>query len=159
MEGSIAPTFALEAVGSGRVFQLGAYRGRHVLLVFISGFAARNSRDIVIGVRRHFPDFDLLPLAIIINLAAVPGLFRGAVKGIMESAYRDAAGEIPPGYNADEHLILLPDWSGKITSAYSFNDSGNEIHLVCVSPEGKILADFHGPDAVNNTLALLQRVL
>ena len=159
MEGSVAPTFTLEAVGSGRVFQLSAYRGRHVLLIFVSGFAARNTRDLVIGVRRHFPDFDPLPLAIIINLAAVPGLLRGAVKNFMESAYRDAAGEIPPGYAPDEHLILLPDWSGKITSAYSFNDSGNEVHLVSISPEGQILADFHGPGAVNNTIALLQKVL
>ncbi len=151
--------FTLEAVGSGRIFQLSAYQGRHVLLVFVSGLAARNSRDIVIGIRRHFPDFDPLPLAVVINLAAVPKLLRGAVKSFMESAYRDAVGEIPHGYNADEHLILLPDWSGKITSAYSFNDSGNEIHLVCISPEGKILADFHGPDAVNNTTALLQEVL
>lgn len=159
MKGAVAPTFTLEAVGSGRVFQLSAYRGRHVLLVFVSGLAARNSRDFVIGVRRHFPDFDTLPLAIIINLTAVPGLLRGAVKSFMESAYRDAAAEIPPGYEADEHLILLPDWTGKITSAYSCNDSGNEIHLVCISPEGSILADFHGPGAVDNTVTLLQGVL
>ena len=159
MEGSVAPTFTLEAVGNGRAFNLSAYQGRNVLLIFVSGFAARSSRDIVIDVRRHFPEFARLPLAIIVNLAAVPKLLHGAVKGFMESAYRDAVREIPPGFAADEHLIILPDWSGKITSAYFFNDLGNEIHLVCISPEGKILADFHGPDAVSNTISLLQEVL
>ena len=69
-----------------------------MLLVFVSGLAARNSRDIVVGIRRHFPDFDPLPLAVIINLAAVPRLVRGTVKSFMESAYRDAVGEIPSGY-------------------------------------------------------------
>ena len=113
----------------------------------------------VISVRRHYPEFEQLPIAIIIDMGMIPKLLHRTVTGFMEAAYREAAAQIPPGYKADEHLILLPDWSGSITRDYSIKQIGNEVQLVIVSPQGNIVAAYQGRDALNNTLTHLQKVM
>lgn len=157
--GSPAPSINLPAVATGLQFRLSDHRDRHVLLLFVSAYGAKATRDVVISVRRHYPEFEQLPIAIIIDMGMIPKLLHRTVTGFMEAAYREAAAQIPPGYKADEHLILLPDWSGSITRDYSIKQIGNEVQLVIVSPQGNIVAAYQGRDALNNTLTHLQKVM
>jgi hypothetical protein len=157
--GSPAPPIDLPAVATGREFRLSDHRDRYVLLIFVAAYGAKATRDVVISVRRRYPEFDQLPIAIIIDMGMIPKLLHRTVTGFMEAAYREAAAQIPPGFKADDHLILLPDWSGSITREYAIKEISNEVHLVLVSPQGNIAAAYRGRDASNDMLTHLQKVM
>lgn len=157
--GSTAPVFNLTAIATGRIFNLSEHRERYVLLVFVSPTTARSSREVVIGVRSSYPDFDQLPIAVVVNLHSVPGLLRGTVERIMESAFREAAVDIPIGYNPADHLILLPDWKGAVTKAYGAEHTGHEIQMTLVDPQGNVDASLSGLSSIDMLIAHLKLVL
>lgn len=108
------------------------------------------------GVRRSIPDAEQLPLALIVDLRVVPRLLRGTAERFMEGAYKEAASEVPDGYDPADHLILLPDWTGAVFGAYGVGDVSRFPHLVLVSPEGRIVASVQGADSVSAVLAAVR---
>lgn len=156
--GATAPEIDLQAVASGRRFDLLEFRGRHVLLIFVSAYEARSTREVVIAIRQQFPDFQQLPIAIVINLRPVPRLLRRTVNNFMEAAYREASIDVPPGFNPVDHLILLPDWTGTTTNIFGINHSEAKMYLVFVGPDGKITESFHGHDATDRAIDYLSNL-
>lgn len=148
-QGSPANTFKLTAVATGRVFNLADFRARYVLLLFVAPTNARSSREAVIKVRKTYPNFDQVPIAVVVNLRSVPGILRGTVERIMESAFREAAAEIPPGFDPADHLILLPDWEGTVTKAYRAEKSDRDIHMILVDPKGDIDMSLSGISSID----------
>lgn len=153
------PHLELEAVASGRRFTLSDYRDRTVLLIFVSAYEARSTRDVVIPVRQQFPDFDRLPIAIVINLRSVPKLLRGTVTRFMSAAYQEAAADIPSEYDPADHLILLPDWTGTVTRTFSIDHSVATLHLVVIDPDHKIGGTFYGKGAIDRAIDLIRGYL
>lgn len=158
-KGFPAPKFKLTAVATGRNFDLKDFRSRYVLLLFVSPTNARSSREVVIRVRKAFPNFEQLPIAVVVNLHTVPRFFRGTVERIMESAYRDAAAEIPVEFDPADHLILLPDWEGTITNAYHADNSDREVHLRLVDPEGNMDMSLAGMPSIDPLISHLKSQL
>ncbi len=154
-----APPLKFNAIASGRTFNLRDYIGRPVILLFADYNTGRATRDVVIGIRRHYPDFTRLPIAIIVDLHVVPKIFRGTAERVMENAYRDAATEVPDNFDAADHLILLPDWTGEIVRAYNIGDVSKLIHLVAVSPESTIHASYQGPNLLPVALKFIDELL
>lgn len=154
--GTQAPHLDLEAIATGRRFILSEYRDRTVLLIFVYAYEARSTRDVVITVRRQFPDYNHLPIAIVINLSVVPRLLRGTVTGFMKAAYQEAAADIPSEYNPADHLILLPDWTGAITRNYGINHSVSALHLVVIDAEQKIGGAFYGKGATERVIDIIR---
>jgi len=157
--GRPAPPFALKAVGSGRVFSPSDYRGRVVLLLFADHSTGRSAQAVVERLRRHYPRFDQLVVALVIDARIVPRLFRGTAEGMMEKEYREAAALIPSGYDPAEHLILLPDWKGDVTRAYGATGLGRHLHLALIGLDGVVSAEYHGPDTADTALALAASLL
>jgi hypothetical protein len=156
--GEPAPQLDLQAVATGRRFDLGLYHDRTVLLIFVSAFEARSTRDVVIPIRQQFPEFNRLPIAIIINLKPVPKLLRTTVSSFMEAAYREAAADVPPGFNPADHLILLPDWTGAVTNKYGINHSKAGMYLLVIGRGNKLTGAFHGPEATNRAINLIRTI-
>lgn len=158
-EGSPAKDFSLTAAATGRVFNLADFRSRYVLLIFVTPTTARSSRDVVTGVRKAYPNFEQLPIAVIIDLRSVPGFFRGTAERILESAYREAAADIPSGYDPEDHLILLPDWKGTLTKAYDANKSDHKIHMILIDPEGKVDSSFSSLSSIERLISRMKSLL
>jgi len=150
-----APLFSLSAVSSGRVFRLIDYRGRPVLLLFVDHNTGRSTREVVIAVRRRYPNFTALPIAIVVDLRIVPRLLRKTAERIMETAYRSAADDVPAGFDPSEHLILLPDWTGEIATAYHAGDVSRYMHLVAVAPDGMIHDTYQGSSPAQQAVNML----
>lgn len=154
-----APPIEIKAIGSGRTFRLSDYSGRPVLLLFVDYNTARSTRDVVVGLRRRYSDFDRLAIAIVVDLHIVPKLLRGTAERIMETAYHGAADEIPAGFNPADHLILLPDWSGDILQAYGIDGVGHQIHMVLISPHGTINASYQGDDLLKKAVEFIEQLI
>lgn len=73
LTGKPAPLFNLTAVVTNRRFQLQAWQGQPVLLIFVDHHSARQSRDITSAVRQVFPQHTDLIIASIADLRIVPG--------------------------------------------------------------------------------------
>lgn len=157
--GQPAPAFSLKAIASGRVFRPADHLGRALLLVFVDHNTGRAAQAIVETLRRRYPDHRQLAIALVVDARVVPRLLRGVAEGIMESSYREAAAAVPAGFDAADHLILLPDWSGDVVRAYRIGNVSREIALVLIGPDGIVQAGYHGPDPASRALGLAQSVL
>jgi peroxiredoxin len=157
--GQPAPAFNLKAIGSGRIFRPADYRDRPVLLIFADHNTGRSAQAVVERVRRRFPRFEQLAIALVIDARIVPRLLRGMAEGQMEKEYRQAAAAIPSGYDPADHLILLPDWNGEITRAYGAADLGRHIHLFLIGLDGVVKGEYHGPDPAARALEMAQALL
>lgn len=158
-DGSTAPGFALRAVATRREFRLADFRERAVLLIFAEAAGASSSRDIVIKLRLRYPDFAVLAIAVVVDLRVVPGLLKGVAEGIMEAAYKQAAAEVPPGYDAADHLILLQDWNGAVTKSYGADGTGKHLTLVLIDGSGRVHGTYRGGSPVEAALALVNDLL
>lgn len=157
--GQPAPPFSLQAVATGRIFSPADYLGRAVLLIFADHNTARSTQAVVERLRRRYPQFERLAIAVVIDARIVPRLFRGAVEGLMEKEYRQAAAAIPKGYDPADHLILLPDWGGEIIRAYGAAGLGQAVHLFLIGPDGLTKGEYHGPDPAARALEMVQALL
>lgn len=151
-----APLFTLPTVATGRTFDLAAYRGRPVILMFVDQNTARATRDVVITLRQRIPSHELLPIAIVVDLTVIPKLLRGVAEGFMERAYQEEAAGVPPGFDPADHLMLLPDWNGEVAALYGVGDVSRQIAVVAVNPDGFIHGSYQGPNAANETLGFLR---
>ncbi len=157
--GQPASPFSLKTVATGRVFKPADYLGRAVLLIFADHNTARSSQAVVEKLRRRYPQFERLAIAVVIDARIVPRLFRGAVEGFMEKEYRETAAAIPQGYDPADHLILLPDWNGEITRAYGAAELGRHLHLFLIGSDGLVKGQYYGPDPAARALEMTQALL
>jgi hypothetical protein len=156
---SPAPDFTLVAVATKRQFRLSSFRGRPVLLIFADANTARQSREVVVGLRQRYPEFARLVIAVVVDLRIVPGLLRGMAVGIMETAYRGAAAEVPSGHDPAEHLILLQDWDGKVSGRYLSGELNRHVQLALVDRDGLLAATYAGDDPATAALQLVAGLL
>lgn len=157
--GRPAPPFSIKAIASGRSFRLGEHLGKPVLLLFANHVTGRGAQEIVEHVRRHYSRFAQLPIALIIDARIVPRLLRGVAQGQMEKEYREAAAQVPSGFDPADHLILLPDWGGEIVRAYHVTNLGQAIAVVLVGPDGSVVAQYQGADPAPTALTMVREVL
>lgn len=157
--GTPAPTFRLTTIGSKRLFSLSELRGQWVMLLFADYSTATAARQTLEAVRRSYPDHNQLAVAIVIDLLMVPRFLHGAAERFIEGAYRDAAKQIPDGYDPADHLIMLPDWSHKIANGYGIGNVGQYPAVVLIDPQGQIAAVFQVPDAARASVSLLREKL
>jgi hypothetical protein len=155
---SLAPRFELRAIASGRTFRLQDYQGKPVVLLFVDYNTGRSTREVVKSLRRIYPEFNKVPIALIVDLRIVPKLLRGTATRVMESAYKQAATEIPANEDPADHLILLPDWTGVIFKAYQIEDVSRDMHLVLVDINGRIATVYQGQNLTQTALDWLNSI-
>lgn len=157
--GRPAPPFALKAVATGRSFRPGDHGGKPVLLLFANHATGRAAQTIVETVRRHYPHYTQLPIALVIDARIVPRLFRGVAEGQMEREYREVAAQVPSGFDPADHLILLPDWPGEVVRAYGIADLSDAICVVLIAPDGIVAAQYQGPEPAGHALRMVRDLL
>lgn len=141
------------------MFQPADHLGRPLLLLFVDHNTGRASQPIVETLRRRYADHRQLAIAVVVDVRIVPRLLRGMAEGIMESSYREVAAALPDGYDAADHLILLPDWSGNVVRAYGVGNVSREVALVFIGPDGQVRAGYHGPNPAAQALEMARALL
>lgn len=159
LAGQAAPPFAMKAVATGRTFSPADHKGKPVLLLFANHNTGRATQGIVETVRRRYPHYARLPIALVIDARIVPRLFRGVAEGQMEKEYRETAAQVPTGFDPADHLILLPDWKGEVAKAYHAGDLDHHVKLVVIGADGRVQAEYQGPEPGERALELLGPLL
>ncbi len=155
--GSPAPHFSLTAIASNRQINPASATGL-LLLIFHSYQTVDEARLIIRAVRESYPSPDQILIASVADMRIVPRLARGMAKRIMQNAYEEAKKEIPEGHEPSDHIIILPDWYGKVFDAYNVPNTSGEVALVIIYESQIVQGSYKGHEPVMAVLELLAEI-
>ena len=151
-----APDFYLIAAGSGRRVRLRELAGRKVVLVFHLQGTAPTARAMNRAVRERFPDPEEVFIASVIDLSIIPPLYWMTVGLVLNSAYEQAARELPPDVDPAEYLVILPDWGGRVSRDYGVRNTGRAAAIVVVDGDSNVTLSYQGERPVEAVLEALR---
>lgn len=151
-----APDFYLIAAGSGRRVRLRELADRKVVLVFHLQGTAPTARAMNRAVRERFPDPEEVFIASVIDLSIVPSLYWMTVGLVLNSAYEQAARELPPDVDPAEYLVILPDWGGRVSRDYGVRNTGRAAAIVVVDEDSNVTLSYQGERPVEAVLEALE---
>jgi len=153
--GAPAPDFALAATSSGREVRPGA--GRPLVLIFHARNAAFAVDRLNREVRERHPSSGELTVASVVDLSVVPPLFRPPARMALEMSYRRAAASLPREAESADYVVILADWTGRVTREYGASGAYLVPVVVVAADDGTVLGRHSGANLAATTLALLQR--
>ena len=130
--------------------------GRKVVLVFHLQGTAPTARALNRAVRERFPDPEEVFVASVIDLSMVPTLYWMTVGLVLGSAYEQAAGELPPGVDPADYLVILPDLGGRVSRNYGVRNTGRAAAIVVVDEDSDIAVSYQGERPVEAVLEALE---
>ncbi len=155
--GTAAPAFKLRAIPTKRKVEIPSALGVPMLLVFLAAQTATQIEDVVKNVRLQQPDPAKLLVVNVMDLRSVPKLLRKTAETVMRTSYEQAAAQMPDDFDPAEHLILVPDWKGKIFKAFGVQDAGKNLAIVALNAAGQISGHYQGEAIVPAALELISK--
>jgi prolycopene isomerase len=150
----------LQSAGSGRRITLNAI-GKPAVLLFHTQDTAEQAAKINQAVRSldRYRDPSHLLIANVVDLHAVPKLFRNIAEKAMKDSYKQAVAALPQGSCAEDNVIILPDWDGRITKSLELQDVSKNAGVVVLNTNGCIAGKYQGSDSKSQVLSLLEKTL
>lgn len=155
--GTRAPNFEITAIYTKHKFVLRECLGTPVLLVFLTESTQKQVREISDAVRDKYPELSQVIVANIVDLRFVPSLTRRMAEGIMNNAVKNAIKEIPKRYDPAEYLLLLPDWSARVSKGYQVEDVDKNVALIMIDADGIIQGSYQGDHPAEGALELIAK--
>jgi all-trans-retinol 13,14-reductase len=156
---SPAPAVTLQAAGSKRQVALNAIGMPAVLLFHTQETAAQAAKlNQALRTVEQYNSPDKLFIANVVDLHAVPKLFRNFADNAMNDSYKQAVATLPKGARPEDNVIILPDWDGRITKSLELKDGAKNAGVVVLNADGFVVGKYQGNDAESHALALLQKV-
>jgi hypothetical protein len=157
--GTPAPDFEITAFYTKRRFSLKACAGTPVLLAFV-GYNTRDQvQALSLAVRERYPGIEQVITANLVDLSYIPSLARRMAENRIVSALKEGIKQIPKEFPPYDYLILLPDWSGKVSRAYRVKDVSQQPALVMVDQDGLILGSYQGESPTQAALDLVAKAI
>lgn len=157
--GQPAPKFEITAVKSGRRVSQSDCRGTVLGLLFHGRDNYQAAVDINTAVRPIYPNAAELTLASVLDLTIVPRLMQRAVKPLLEQAYKQAADQMPKGYDPADYVFLLPDWNGSLYKSFGVKNADKVAALVIIDGAGTVVGSYQGPQPGEAALKLVQQAM
>lgn len=158
--GDIAPRFTMTAAVSGRSITLPTHTGQVSVLLFHNHKTIDAVRDINRTVREARYQAEQVLVASVLDLRRVPRLLRGPVEAAIEKVYRGIAEKVPPPYQPEDYIIILPDWKGSVSEAFGVTGVDVAACVIIVDGQGKIAGRYQGAEGLGeHTLALIAGLL
>lgn len=155
--GDKAPAFEMKAAVSGRKVAVPA--DRILVLLFHNQKTIDAVRVVQRAVREAAYPAEIALVASVLDLQRVPRLLRGAAESAIEKVYRGIAEKVPPPYEVEDYVVILPDWKGSITAAFGVIGIDAAACVIIVDRQGVIAGRYQGQDNLGvETVALLQRL-
>jgi all-trans-retinol 13,14-reductase len=153
-----APTVTLKAAGSGRQVALNKI-GLPAVLLFHTQETADQASKINFSLREmdKYQTPDQLLIANVVDLHAIPKLFRNFAENAMKDSYNQAVAALPKDTCAEDNVVILPDWDGGVTESVGLKDVNKNAGVAVLDAQGNVIGTYQGNDAVNTVLGLLEK--
>lgn len=149
------PDFTLIAAGSGRELVLNCPPVA-MLLLFHDQHSMDAALAINLAVRARVPDPDRLLIASVANMSSVPKFVRPLAQSALDKGYHDAAARLPDGLNPEDYVLILPDWTGKVTDYTGFTRLDELPGVLLVNTAGQVLGRYQGTEPSGPILVWLE---
>ncbi len=153
--GEKAPHFSLLAAGSGRRVSLEGAAGRKAVLIFHLQGTAPTAREINRAVRARHPPEEVL-IASVVDLSVVPPVYWMSVSLILNTAYNQAAAELPSDTDPADYVVILPDWAGFVSRNYGVRNTGRAAVIVIVDEDSNVASYYQGERPVEAVFGALE---
>jgi phytoene dehydrogenase-like protein len=153
------PDVTLKAIGSGREVSLRGI-GKPAVLLFHTQETADEAAKVNAAIRavKACQTPDQLFIANVVDLHAVPKLFRNFAESAMKDSYKKAAETLPTEANPSEYVLILPDWDGSLTKAAGLSDVDKTAGVIVLDDSGHVVETYQGDDAANVTVGFLKKI-
>ncbi len=150
------PAVTIKAAGSGREVALGVL-GKPTVLLFHTQETADQAGAVNRALREvnAYQDAAALMIANVVDLHAVPKLFRNFAERAMRGSYEETAAGLPTGIDPAEYVLILPDWDGGVTKAVGLKDVNEKAGVAVIDKDGNLTGTYQGEDAVERVLEML----
>jgi hypothetical protein len=153
------PDVTLKAIGSGREVALRGI-GKPAVLLFHTQETADEAAKVNAAIRavKACQTPKQLFIANVVDLHAVPKLFRSFAENAMKDSYKQAAETLPAEANPAEYVLILPDWDGSLTKSAGMSDVDKTAGVIVLDDGGHVVETYQDDDAVNVTLGFLKKI-
>ncbi len=155
--GTTAPDFKLRAVPTKRKVEIPSETGVPMLLVFMGAQTATQLEDVVKNVRLQQPNPEQLLVVNVVDLRGVPKLLKKTAETVIRASYDQAAAQLPEKFDPVEHLIVVPDWKGKVFKAFGVKDANKNLAVVALDSTGQVAGHYQGEGVVPAALNLISK--
>ncbi|MEP7214813.1 MAG: hypothetical protein ABI782_01090 [Anaerolineaceae bacterium] len=151
-----APALLFTSIESKRKFDL-ANVDRKTVLMLVSQESSGSIDPVIAEIRKAYADVSEVQIANVVDLRKTPRVLRKVAETLMSHRYKESAKNLPPGRDAAEWIIILPDWQGKLIRALGIDDVSQEMAVAVVAPGGQLLGVHHGVGAAAAAIEMLTR--
>ena len=154
--GQHAPDFSLLAAGSGRRVGLESAAGGKLVLIFHLQGTAPTAQEINRSVRARYPSPEDVLVASVIDLSIVPPVYWATVSLVLATAYQQATSELPPGFNPEDYIIILPDYGGFVSRRFGARNTGRAAAIAVINEDSTVVGNYQGEKPVEAVLEILE---
>jgi len=153
-----APAVTLKAIGHGRELTFNAL-GTPAVVMCVARETADQPQAVVDVVREKWRDASKVMIVNVADGRAFPKLIRKVAEQIMKSSYNDAVNSLEPGMKAEDYVLIVPDWDGKLLKPLGFEDVSKQMAVAVIDGKGQIVGTYQGDDAPAQTMSLVETAL
>jgi hypothetical protein len=157
--GATAPDITEPAFGTRLVPDRAWVAGRPLLVLFHSRDNQDEARGVIQVVRNQWRDAQTLVTVNLVDLGMFPWLLRKLVNFDLQKAFDAEVANLPGDLDPESHIVIVPDFDGKMTKAWGVSESAKVVAGVVVDAEGRICARARGADVAPVVMRALSEAL
>lgn len=157
--GVAAPDIRQEAFNTRLVPDRAWVAGRPVAILFHSRENQDEARAVIQTIRNKWRSAETLVTLNLVDLSMFPRVMRKLVNHDLGKVFEAEAANLPGDLDPESHIVIVPDFDGKMTKAWGVSDAATVVNGVVVDSEWKVCARAHGSDVESVVMRALSEAL
>lgn len=133
--------------------------GRPVAVLFHGRENQDEARGVIQVIRNKWPWAHTLVTVNLVDVSMFPRVMRKLVNYDLTQAYSTEEANLPGQYDAESHIVIVPDYDGKITKAWGIADAAAVVSAAVVDSAGRIRARARGAAVESVVMRTLADIL
>ena len=106
------------------------------------------------AVRGRFASAKDVLIVDVVDLRSVPGMFRKIAESVLATEHKKAVEALADGLDPHEHVVVLPDWQGKVATAFNLPEPSKSVCGAVLSADGDVMGTWVGTNTQNVMMLL-----
>ena len=139
-----APDIKGPAFGTGLVPDRAWVAGRPLAVLFHGRENQDEARGVLQVIRNKWPSAETLVTVNLIDVSMFPRVMRRLVNFDLTNVYDAEVANLPGRFDPESHIVIVPDFDGKMTKAWGVSDAATVVSAAVVDSDWKIRARARG---------------
>jgi hypothetical protein len=157
--GETAPDISAPAFSTRLVPDRAWIAGRPLAVLFHGRENQDEARGVIQTIRNKWRDAETLVTVNLVDLSMFPRVMRKLVNYDLGKVFDAEAASLPGDLDQDSHIVIVPDFDGKMTKAWGVSDAATVVSGVVVDSAWKVCARAHGAGVESVVMRALAQAL